>query len=315
VRSRSWPALSRFSLEGDADALAVVDCASAPAQVASKEIPFADARLLSIENFSLDQSDFNPSRAQLKAKLSKKLRLENAVFDKLDSDNSGCFNDDIWVVSDATTTGLVLKLVPHNGAEKTDREKYLDLQRMCPDILTDFSLTFPIKILQLKEPSGAINKDLIVMRKAVGIQLTQYMWNNFNCGQGAELLCVFHNFGKFLKAIHSTYRDVNRSMQHGNCHPSNVFYDEVSRVFTLVDVVDFGFGSDSVEEGEDDVQLFLELLQSLTPWYGKSLIEDCAVFFRSGYCSGRDACTQSQSLPLVKDKVTIEHKPDSCPLK
>jgi hypothetical protein len=281
--------------------LAVVDCASPTAQVASKKIPFADANSMTIEEFSLDQSDFDPSRAQLKAKLLKRLGLENAVFDKLDSDNSGCFNDGIWVVSDATTTGLVLKLVPHKGKGKTDREKYKDLQRLCPNILTDFSLTFPVKILQLKEPSGAINKDLIVMRKAVGMQITQYMWNHFNRGRAAELLCMFHNFGKFLKAIHSTYRDVNRSMQHGNCHPSDVFYDEVSRVFTLVDVADFGFGPHVVGGGEDDVQLFLDSLHTLTPWYGESLIEDFAVFFRTGYNFDGNPSTPRQSLSLVKD--------------
>jgi hypothetical protein len=257
----------------------------------------ADATTMTVEEFSLDQSDFDPSRPQLKTKLLEKLGLENAVLDKLDSDNSGCFNDGIWIVSDATTTGLVLKLVPHHhSGREADREKYKGLQKMCPKILTEFSLTFPIKILQLKEPSGAINKDLIVMRKAVGMQITHYMWNHFNCGRAAELLCLFHSFGKFLKAIHSTYRDSSRSMQHGNCHPSNVFYNDVSRLFTLVDVADFGFGPDLVEGGEDDVQFFLDSLHTLTPQFGKPLIEDCAVFFRTGY---RSPSTPRQSLSLV----------------
>jgi hypothetical protein len=265
------------SFSGDTDTIAA----------ATKEIPSLNATAMTIEVFALDQIDFDPSRPQLKAKLLENLGLENAVFDKLDSDSSGCFNDGIWTVSDAITTGLVLKLVPHHlSGRKADREKYKELQQRCPKIMKEFSLTFPLKILQLQEPSGAINKDLIVMRKAMGMQITQHLFIKFQSGRDAELPIIFQEFGKFIKAVHLTYRVNNVSMQHGDCQPSNVFYDEFSRVFTLVDVADFGFGPYLAEGGEDDVQNFVDGLNTLTPWYGKSLIDTCAKHFRMGYGIG-----------------------------
>jgi hypothetical protein len=266
---------SRFAAEDDGD----VDTTA----TATKKIPMADATTMTIEDLQMDQCDFDPSRPQLKAKLMEKLGLEKAVIDKLDPDNSGCFNDGIWIVSDAATTGLVLKLVPHqNPGRKADREKYAEIQQRCPKILTEFSMTFPIMIFQLIEPSGAIKKDLIVMRKAMGMQITQHLFCSFHGGRTAELPAIFQDFGKFIKAIHLTYRVNGKSMQHGDCQPSNVFYDEVSRVFTLVDVADFGFGPYLAEGGEDDVQHFIDGLHTLTEWYGKALIEDCAKHFRRG---------------------------------
>jgi hypothetical protein len=162
-------------------------------------------------------------------------------------------------------------------------------------MVTEFSLTFPVKILQLEEPSGAINKDLIVMRQAIGMQIPQYMWTSFYSGRSAELPSIFYEFGKFLNAIHSTYRVDDRSMQHGDCQPSNVFYDESTGVFTLVDTADFGFGPYLVQGGEDDVQYFVDGLENLAPWYGKALMEDCVLFFRMGYYTDRDDLTPRHS--------------------
>jgi hypothetical protein len=264
----------RLGPEGDADTIATI----------TKEISLADAATMTIEDLLMDRKDFDPNRASLKASLLRKLGLEDAVFEQLDMDNSGCFNDGIWLVSDSEPTGFVLKLVPHrHTGRKSDREKYTELQQRCPKILTEFSLAFPIKILQLKDPSGIITKDLIVMREAPGMQLTQHLYYKFLSGRSAELLNIFEDFGKFMKSIHSNYRVNNKSMQHGDCQPSNVFYDDDSRIFTLVDVADFGFGPYLAEGGENDVQHFIDGLQTLTPWYGNSLIEDCAAFFRSGY--------------------------------
>jgi endonuclease YncB( thermonuclease family) len=282
-----------FTEDDDADTLAVV----------TKEIPMAEVRTMTIEELSLDQSDFDPNRAQLKAKLLKELGLTCADIDKVEAANAGSFNDGLWTVSDPTTTGFVLKLVPHSRGEggKTDREKYLELQRRCPHIVAEFSLTFPVKILKLREPSGAINQDLIVMRQALGMQLTHYMWNKVNIGQSSDLPSIFHDFGKFIKSVHMNYRAKNRSMQHGDCQPSNVFYDDVSRLFTLVDVADFGFGPFLAKGGEYDVLHFVDGLYLLTPWFGKALIEDCALFFRMGYCVDADERLVSiQSRPLAR---------------
>jgi|Transcript_766 tRNA A-37 threonylcarbamoyl transferase component Bud32 len=268
----------------------------------TKEIYMVDATKMTTEDFQLDQSEFDPSRPQLKARLLEKLGLESAVVEKLIPENAGGFNDGIWIVSNARTVGLVLKLVPRrrqHDDRKTDAEKYHELQGRCPNILAEFSLTFPVKILRLKEPSGAYDKDLIVMRKAMGMQMTQHLFEKFHAGREAELPSIFQEFGRFMKTIHLGYK----GMQHGDCQPSNVFYDEVSRCFTLVDVADFGFGPFMAQGGENDVAHFVDGLRTLTQWYGQSLIENCAKHFQMGY--GNDAGPQT----VVQQSVAPVEKP------
>lgn len=250
-------------------------------------IPMSSTTVLGIEDFRMDRDDFDLERAQLRANLLGKLGLlESVSIEKLDEGNSGAFNDGIWIISDGTSPGLVLKLVPHfrlRATRKTDTEKYVDLQRMCPNIVTELSLAFPLRIFHLSGPGGFRNKDLIVMRQAAGLQLTQHLYHKFHAGQVAELLNIFKEFGKFMRTIHRVYRVGGKSMQHGDCQPSNVFYDEPSGLFTLVDVADFGFGPYLAQGGEDDIEHFIEGLDRLKQWYGQALTDGCAQEFRRGY--------------------------------
>merc|ERR1712072_1131156 len=93
------------------------------------------------------------------------------------------------------------------------------------------------------------------------------------------LLKIFKAFGGHMSTIHRVYR----GMQHGDCQPSNVFYDELTGIFTLIDVADFGYGPYMAVGGENDVEHFVDGLKSLTQWYGEELIADCEREFRAGY--------------------------------
>jgi tRNA A-37 threonylcarbamoyl transferase component Bud32 len=197
-------------------------------------------------------------------------------------DNPGSFNDGVWMVFDGFTTGLVLKLVPHcrsHPSRATDAEKFITLQRRCPKLVTEFSLAFPLRIFQLKSPRGTRSKDLIVMRRASGLQITQHLYHKFHAGHHNLLLQMFAEFGTFLAVMHRVYK----GMQHGDCQPSNVFYDEISGNFTLIDVADFGYGPFVAEGGENDVEHFCDGMKTLTQWYGENFTEDILRSFRNGY--------------------------------
>mmetsp|Transcript_23228 Transcript_23228/g.36329 ORF Transcript_23228/g.36329 Transcript_23228/m.36329 type:complete len:696 (+) Transcript_23228:72-2159(+) len=262
-----------------------------------EELPLSSRTTMSIEDFRADASVFDPTDPQLKSQLLKKMGIAgNAAIEKLE-DNAGSFNDGVWIVSDSKSDALVLKLVPHHRVRedmKTDTEKYTTLLQRCPNIVSELSFTVPVMVLQLIGVDGARSKDLLVMRKAMGLQITQHLYNKYLAicsGEDqrlAELSNMFWEFGRFMRTIHRVYSVGDTSMQHGDCQPSNVFYDEASGIFTLVDVADFGFGPFLAQGGEDDVEHFIDGLRSLQTWYGKNLIDACASEFRNGYAAGVD---------------------------
>lgn len=228
---------------------------------------------------------FDPSCPILKAHLLQYLGMSRSATIESLQDNSGAFNDGVWVVADVENTGLVLKLVPHKrspATRKTDAEKYMELSARLPGLATDPSLSFPIQIFMLRGPSG-VKKDLIVMRKAAGLQITQHLYHKFHGGQTDELQTIFKDFGIFLRGVHKTYAFNGKSMQHGDCQPSNVFYDESSERFTMIDIADFGYGPYIAEGGENDVEHFIAGVRTLRQWYGAAMLESCLREFRKGY--------------------------------
>jgi len=162
----------------------------------------------------------------------------------------------------------------------TDAERYEKVQNACPHIVKEYSMTFPFKIFKLKGPCGERIKDLIVMRKAPGQQLTYQMYQSIKLGGSVPaLLDVMKEFGKFLKTIHRVYQD----MQHGDCTASNIFYDESSGQFTLVDVADFGWDLKMAQGGDNDVEHFVAGLKFFSQHYGEITMGDCERYFRAGY--------------------------------
>jgi len=250
------------------------------------QIAMPNAMMMTIEELKTKHIGFDPSEPELRSQLLQRLGFaETAVIEQL-PDNCGSFNNGVWSLTDANALGVMLKLVPAQRAHVNrlpDTDKYLRVQGQCPNIVQDYSMSFPLKIFQLKGPCGIRSKDLIVMRIAPGKQLTVHMFNSIKLGNGAgsiaALLEVMKGFGKFLKTIHRVYK----GMQHGDCQASNIFYDESSREFTLIDVADFGYEDKMAVGGDDDVEHFAAGLISLSPHYGKDLMVECTKLFRAGY--------------------------------
>lgn len=254
------------------------------------QVVMADVTSMTTEELKLDMAVFDPAQPQLRSKLLKRLGFpETATIEKYTEGDHGSFNDGVWLLSDTNSHGLVLKLVPHQRARPsraTDSEKYVNLQRQRPNIVTENSLSFPLKIFQLKGPSGTKPKDLLVMREAPGFQITHHLYYKFHGGSSSALLDIFKELGIFMCTMHRVYK----GMQHGDCQPSNVFYDETTGYFTLIDVADFGFGPYMADGGEDDVEHFIVGLKSLSEWYGENLIADCERQFRTGYMEEKQRC-------------------------
>lgn len=259
---------------------------------AAMKVALTDVTTLLSEKVNVEGNAFDPAHPQLRSVLLEKLGFaETALIQKLEGDQ-GAFNEGVWTMTDTHTAGVVLKLVPHHRLQPwraTDAERYENIQKWCPKITQEYSLCYPLKIFELQSSNGTC-KDLLVMRRAQGAQMTHHLFHKFHSGSLSTLANIFKDFGTFLSVIHRVYRGA----QHGDCHPSNVFYDEVSGHFTLIDVADFGFGPFLAEGGENDVERFVAALKTLTQWYGEEVIANCETHFRAGYAEqqAKNACSQ-----------------------
>lgn len=235
-----------------------------------------------MEELRLDGYQFDPFNPRTRSLLQAKLGFaENSTIEAC-KDNSGSFNLGVWNVFSKETNGLVLKLVDNNRrhhTRATDAEKFEKLRRQCPNLVGEFSMSFPVHIFQLRAANGQRQKDLIVMRKAPGLQLTNILFHKYHANELTDLLRIFKEFGTFMATIHRVYK----GMQHGDCQASNIFYDESSREFTLIDVADFGYEDKMAVGGDDDVEHFAAGLISLSQHYGKDLMVECTKLFRAGY--------------------------------
>jgi hypothetical protein len=241
-----------------------------------------------LEELLMHEAPFDPLHPCVKSVLLAKLRLSEAATIQECPDNSGSFNNGVWFVFDCTASGtskFVLKQVRNYRIlpdMATDTEKFLKLQRQHPDIRSESMITFPCNIFELVSIDGTKDSDLIVMRKATGLQITQHLFYKFQREQTDQLLDIFKRFGTFMRRFHQSYN----GMQHGDCSPSNVFYDDVSGNFTLIDVADFGYGPYLAVGGENDVEHFIDGLKTLSSWYGSVFLSTCEDEFRNAYMAG-----------------------------
>jgi len=249
-------------------------------------ICMADVTELAIEEMWMEIPSFDPMHPPLRSRLLQRLGFGQDAIIEPSMDNSGAFNDGVWHLYDRNTFGLTLKLVDssrRHPARPTDTEKFVEIAKACPTIMSEFSVAFPVMILilipELPSQSDISNKDLIVMRRAGGVQLTRTIYDKFHNNELAELSRIFGEFGAFMAKMHRVYK----GRQHGDCQPSNVFYDRLVDSFTLIDAADFGYGPFMTEWGGDDVENFVRGLKTLTQWYGPNVIADVEANFRAGY--------------------------------
>merc|ERR1712224_747072 len=110
----------------------------------------------------------------------------------------------MWMIQDGHRA-LVLKVVrsePGPLGLPSEAEKLIKLYQNDPSIVDDHMLSFPVKIFHCVGPSGARNFDIIVMRQASGVPLSDVLFQLFHGGEPAELASLLRRLGMFLKQLH-----------------------------------------------------------------------------------------------------------------
>lgn len=231
-----------------------------------------------IEEVPFSGMPFDPTGPALRTLIFEKLNVPaNATIAQMRQE--GGLNEGMWVVTSAMGS-LILKLVPHERRHPvmpTEAEQFVRLSRDHPAMFSDAALASPIKIFfcreQMREKPSL---DLIVMRKAPGQCFSDVIGKRWFMNQRTELMREVHALGRFLGDVHARH-----NMQHGDFTPSNVFYDEATGAFTMVDVSDFGPQVwDSVES---DVERFCKGIQLMSRCYGPELYVEGRPQFERGY--------------------------------
>lgn len=233
---------------------------------------------LSVEDLLFDTTDFDPSVCRVKLQLASKLGLgQNARLEAL-ANNGGGLNHGIWTLQDSSQS-LMLKRVPsqrHHPMIPTESESFQKLARDFPSLLHDRDLAFPLKIFRCRGPASQKAYDLIVMRKAPGKIFSDVINRKWKSRQISELMQDFEALGSFLANVHNKY-----GLQHGDFQPSNIFFEEASKRFTMIDLADLAPQSSMVQES--DVEHFCAGLRLLAKCFGDQLQSEGSRHFKAGY--------------------------------
>jgi serine/threonine protein kinase len=227
-----------------------------------------------IDDLQVGMAGGDPSQEPLRSQILAKLGLpQQARIERL-SNNSGGLNAGVWVVEGS----LVLKLVQSQCAHRvSEAERFAKLSREQPSIANDPTLAFPVKVFRCIGHGGAHSHDLIVMRKVRGQPLGDVIALKRGSGQLQDVMRILRQLGSFLSRFHRSYHN----KQHGDFQPSNVFYDETSGAFTMIDIADLG----STLHSEGDVSHFCKSLQLLSHSYGQQFYIEGKRNFEEGYRS------------------------------
>lgn len=201
--------------------------------------------------------------------------------------HTGGMNLGMWTVCDSSQA-LMLKLVSsqrHHPMIPTEAESFLKLAKDYPNLVHDRELAFPVKIFRCKGPVGRATRDLIVMHKAPGEVFTDVINRKWTERRVSELMQDFEALGSFLANFHHKH-----GLQHGDCQPSNIFYDEATRQFTMLDIADLSSESSS-KVSESDVEHFCKGVRLLARCHGDQLHSEGVLRFKAGY----DRCRQGPS--------------------
>jgi serine/threonine protein kinase len=235
-----------------------------------------------IEDVAIDGSP--PSPQELLRKLRGRLGVSaNARIEAM-SGFSGGQNKGMWMLRDSSCN-LVLKLV--DGTRKhpsipSEAEQLVKLSQEHPGIRSDPSLSFPIRVFGFSDPSTRRKYHLLVMKKASGVPLTDVISLKLSYNQVPRILQILESLGRFIAGVHRRY-----NCQHNDFQPSNIFYDENTSTFTLIDIG--GMGNSALAScKEGDVEHFGESLRILAKGLGNSVLgNEGKTHFMNGYATGR----------------------------
>lgn len=260
----------------------VVQPMSAPKQLYSRSMSVVVRQgfnqALEVTDLQVGDEPFSPSSSLLRPQILAKLSLpSNAMINEMQGFKGG-LNEGIWFVSAAGVgQDLVLKLVRgHRIASSvlTEAENLVKISQQRPMMTKDPLLAFPIKIFSCLSRSGVKRHDLIVMRKARGERLAEWIARKWYGAQVPFMLQVFERVGCTLADFHSRYSNA----QHGDFQPSNIFYDEERDDLSFIDI-----GGVAMPTRESDVEHFVRSLELLAETYGQQFMQDSRCFFEQGY--------------------------------
>lgn len=240
-----------------------------------------------IDELHLDGTFFDPTQQPLKGQLLQKMRAQpTAVVEPMRAGMGiGSQNSGIWIIRDAAQN-YVLKLVRDKpsfmgaAGQMAEAEKFARLCREHPGITKDPSLAFPIKIFRCLGKGGSKTHDLVVMRQVSGVRVSEVVMQKLHTKQVQDLMRILEQFGSFLADFHTRYG----GMQHGDLTPANVFFDQQTGRFTLVDVADLAPRNPVIQS---DVERFSSSLKLLANFYGPDLFNEGKARFEAGYSARR----------------------------
>lgn len=225
-------------------------------------------------------SNPDPSVPPMRQKVCAALGVSESARIEIMQGFLGGQNQGMWALQDGART-LIIKLVDARRKHRslpTEAEQFSKLAQQHPAIRTDPALAFPIKVFCCRDIAGARHHDLIVMHRAPGRCFAETIAQKWHSRQVPQLLQLFEALGRFLGNIHNRYQS-----QHGDFQPSNIFYDDNSGHFTLIDVG----GMESASLNSDgDVEHFGEALRMLARGLQtQELFTDGNRYFQTGYAA------------------------------
>lgn len=188
---------------------------------------------------------------------------------------AGGLNAGIWFVK-GCGEDTVLKLVkfdPRTPSELVEADTLVRLRRDHPAITSDASVSFPYKILHIIGTGGVRRYDLIAMQRAPGQALALTIADKWYSNREDELMRIFERVGACLSQFHKRYG----GKQHGDYHPQNIFYDDVTGAITCIDLGGMG----GITDCSDRERLAKSVVQ-LAACYGPKL-EEAIRYFERGY--------------------------------
>jgi hypothetical protein len=239
-----------------------------------------------VEDLHYSTADFDPSAMGMKLQLASALGLDQTARMEAMRGNVGGQNFGAWTFSDGSQS-FILKAVRcqrHHAAIPTETENFLALAGEYPSLVHDEDLAFPVRIFRCCGPRGNNTINLIAMRKALGECFTNIINMKCYARQIPQLMDTFEAAGHFIANLHNKY-----GLKHGDCQPSNIFLDEASGKFTMIDVSDLSPRGVAHGVTETDVDHFCGGVQLITRCHGDQISSQAVQRFKAGYMKCRPA--------------------------
>lgn len=242
---------------------------------------------LEFDELHLETLFFDPCKEPMRSQVLQKLGVhQNARLEPIRG-QMGSSNAGMWMLREGTQN-FMLKLVRILPAfmgkpEVPESDKFAKLAREHPEMYKDPTLSFPLKVFHIVGKCGSKSHDLVVMHWIGGERFSDLIMHKLHAHTDQaeqELMYALERFGCFLASFHDRYN----GLQHSDLTPANVFFDERTGKFTLVDVSGIAPRNPVIQA---DTDRFVSGLKLLSNFYGEELWAKGKVRFEAGYSSRR----------------------------